>query len=418
MNALGRTGSVVAGLVGLSLLSGCAVGEGSATGAPSSDGDDVFAQMKPLELTFNHTNPSGGHFEAATVAFTDYIEEATGGKVTFQTFYASSLIPAAEAFSGVGSQVADVSYTTTIGFENQFPVADWLSPAMSLDTDPYPLGDLVNYAAANDFIANEPALQAEYEALNVKPLWFVSASPGDMLCKDPIEDLADASGRLTRSASARMTTEVEALGMTPLSMPFADLYEGLQRGAINCVYTTAGNTTFKPYKLTEVAKNYLPVNGWTPIAAAGYIINLDLWNSFSGELKQVFQEASTEAQRVHSQGAFEVVADFGATAEEDGINFLETGELREVMSGLHSDLNAGLAAQAPTGVENPEDLIQSLANYRAKWRELLADGVVADMPDDAAVDGEGLRDAFAESAETIDWDAFSDLLHEQTAAAG
>lgn len=417
MSGTRRAASTPAGLVGVALLlTACAGGEPSEPGSPGS-GDDAFAQMEPMQLTFNHTNPAGGHFEAAAVAFTEYIEEATGGKVTFETFYSGSLLPAAEAFTGVGSGLADVSYTTTIGFESQFPVADWLSPAMSVDHEPFPLGDLVNYVAVNDFIANEPALQAEYEALNVEPLWFVSSSPGDMLCTEPIEDLADASGRLTRSPGARITAEVEALGMTATSMPFADLYEGLQRGAINCVYTTAGSTTFKPYGLTEVATNYAAVNGWTPIAAVGYIVNQDLWDSFSEDLRRVFNEASIKAMSVHTQGAFDVVAEFGATAKADGVEFLETDELRKVISELQANLNSGLADDAPNGVDDPDRLIQSLADYRAKWRDLLADGVVAELPEDAAVDGEGLRAAFAESPELIDWNAFDALLQKQFAAA-
>jgi TRAP-type C4-dicarboxylate transport system substrate-binding protein len=412
----GRRALAAAGLAGsVLLLAACA---GSATtDAPTESGGDAFAQMEPMTLTFNHTNPPGGHFEAATVAFTDYIEEETDGKVTFETFYSGSLLPAAEVFTGVGTGLADISYTTTIGFEDRFPIADWLSPAMSVDPLPYPLGDLANYLAANDFIANEPALQAEYEALNVKPLWFVSASPGDMLCTDPVGDLDEASGKLTRSPSAQITAEVEALGMTPISMPFSDLYEGLQRGAVECVYTTAGNTTFKPYSLTEVAKNYAAVNGWVPIAAAGFVMNLDLWNSFPEELQQVFHEASLESMAVHSEGAFDVVAEFGATAEEDGVEFLETDELREVIADLHAELYDGLADDAPSGVENPDELMQHLVDTRAKWAELLEDGVVQ-VPEEAAVDGEGLRDAFASSADLVDWDALLALIQEQDADAG
>lgn len=406
----------VAGIAVTALLvGGCSANTEEAAGGSEADGDP-FASMEPLSLTFNHTNPSGGHFEAATTAFTDYIEEATGGKVTFETFYSGSLLPAAEVFTGVGSGLADVSYTTTIGFEDRFPIADWLSPAMSADPLPYPLGDLANYLAANEFVATEPALQAEYEALNVHPLWFVSSSPGDMLCTEPIETLADAEGRLTRSPSARITAEVDALGMTAISMPFSDLYEGLQRGAINCVYTTAGNTTFKPYGLTEVAKNYAAVNGWIPIAAAGYVINNDLWTSFSPELQQVFAEASIQSFIAHSEGAFGVVAEFGATAEADGVAFMETDELREVLADLHKDLNKGLADAAPAGVDDPEELIERLKEIRSRWADTLRSDVISGMSEEPAFDGEALREAFAGSGELINWEALRGILAEQKVA--
>jgi TRAP-type transport system periplasmic protein len=412
MAQMKRRVRIAVGIAGMALLAtACSGGEPTEAG---SAGDDAVAQTEPMELTFNHTNPSGGHFEAATVAFTDYIEKATDGKVTFQASYSGALLPADEVFTGVGSQIADVSFANMLGFDDQFPVSDWLSPAMSVDTLPYPLDDLVSYAASNDFITTEPALQAEYEALNVKPLWMISSQPGDMLCADPIDGPADASGRLTRSPSASLTAELEKLDMTPISMPFADLYEGLERGAIECVYTTAGNTTFKPYGLTEVAKYYAPVYGGKPLAAMGFVMNLDLWHSLSPELQRVFEEASVEAMRVHTEGAFEVIAEFGATAEEDGVQFLKTDELRAALADLHAEQNASLVEDAPAGVENPEALAQKLVDYRAKWAELLSDGVVAELPEDTPKDGEGLRDAFASSAETIDWNAFGKVLQDQT----
>ena len=135
-----KTSLAVVGLASIALLgAGCAP---TAATAPSSQAgaSDYFADMDPIELTFNHTNPPGGHFEAATVAFIDYIEGKTEGKVTVQPFYSGSLLPAAEVFSGVGSGLADISYTTTIGFEDYFPIGDWLTTAMSPDTRPFPWG--------------------------------------------------------------------------------------------------------------------------------------------------------------------------------------------------------------------------------------------------------------------------------------
>lgn len=398
------------------LVSGCSA---SAPESAPSDGsatdEERFADLEPMELVFNQTEPPGSHFADADTAFTEYITEATGGKVTFETHYSAALLPASETFGGVGAGVADVSYATPLPFAEQFPIAHWLSPAMSADKAPYPLGDLVNYAAVNDFIANEPIMQAEYEAQNVKPLWYISSSPGDMLCTDPIDSLEDAAGRMTRSGSAPLTNELDALGMTSISMPFVDLYEGLQRETIDCVYTTAGNTTFRPYSLTEVAKYYLALEGWTPVTALGYIVNLDRWNSFSPELQEVFHEAAIEAMATHTEGAFGTIAEFGATAEEDGVEFVDTTELRQVLSALHEDLIAELPTTAPASVDDPEQLIQSLTEYRAKWRDLIATQVLTEAPDESmtALDGDALRDAFAASNDLIDWDAFHSLIKEQ-----
>jgi len=58
------------------------------------------------------------------------------------------------------------------------------------------------------------------------------------------------------------------------------------------------------------------------VSPAVHVINLDRWNTLPEELQQVFHEASIQAMRTHAEGAFEVIAEFGATAKEDGVVFL------------------------------------------------------------------------------------------------
>lgn len=374
---------------------------------PAASGD-TFADLAPIELTLNHTNPAGGHFETSADAFTTYIEKATDGKVTFDVLYSGALLPASEAFSGVGSGIADISYTTTIGFEDHFPVGAWLSTVLSQDPQPFPKGDLVNHLAVNELVMSDLQIRGEFEALNVAPLWFASSSPGDMLCVEPISNSEDASGRLARSGGARLTEEIESLDMTAISMAFTDLYEGLQRGAIDCVYTTAGNTTFKPYGLSEVAKHYIPVNGWTPLAAAGFVINLDRWSSFSPALQQVFREASALSLASFTEGGLEVVADFGSTAEEAGVTFAEVPELQEDIAALHAERYEDLATSAPPGTTDAAALISTLDGLRAKYLDLVTPIVTVNA--DAAPDGEGLRIAFTESTRAVDWEAFTEIL--------
>ena len=393
-------------------IAGCS-GTPDSTNAEVGENDGAAVDIEPMELTFNHTNPAGGHFEAGTVAFTDYIEEATDGQITFQTLYSGSLLTADEAISGTGSGVADVSYTTTIGFDDEFPVGSWLSGALPEGDASYPLGTLANDAAVNEMIKNEPAIQSEYEAKNVHPLWFISATPGDMLCTEAVESLEDAKQIRARSGGGYMSAELEELGMASMTMPFADLYEGLQRDVLDCVYTTAGNTTFKPYGLTEVGSYYLPVQGWIPFAAAGFIINQDIWNSFSGEVQQIFEEASIETMVAHSKGAAEVVADFGATAEAEGVEFMETVELRERLAEVHEDRYENMVDDAPSTVDDPEQLISNLGEYQQKWIDLLSGDAVPDSEVSGGLDGEELRVAYEDAADEIDWDTYHSLLLEE-----
>ena len=74
-----------------------------------------------------------------------------------------------------------------------------------------------------------------------------------------------------------MSTLIEALGATPVTMSFKEVYPALQRGLVDCAITspTSGNTGNWP----EVTTHFLPLGiSWSVNA---HFINLDKWNSFS-----------------------------------------------------------------------------------------------------------------------------------------
>ncbi|MFZ5549757.1 MAG: TRAP transporter substrate-binding protein [Pseudomonadota bacterium] len=62
--------------------------------------------------------------------------------------------------------------------------------------------------------------------------------PAQMLfCKRPLVGLADLSGRRVRTASATQADWVEALGGKAVTMPFAELTQGLRSGGLDCAIT-------------------------------------------------------------------------------------------------------------------------------------------------------------------------------------
>lgn len=388
--------------------------------AGGSDADstpeETLESMTPIVLSYNNPQPAGGHYENVADAYLGYIEEKTDGKVTFDRYFAGSLLPVAEAYSGVGSGLADISFATTIGFNTEFPTIDWLSGALSQNKQAYPLGDLVNYSATNELILSDPAIQEEFAALNVKPIFMASSQPGDMLCREPVETLADAAGLMTRSPSAHITAEVEALGMTPVSMAFPELYEGLQRGVLDCVYTTAGAATFKSFGMTEVAKYYSALQGWTPTAASGYVMNLDVWNSLPTEVQRIFDEAAVEAMVAQARGILDQIAEFADTADADGVVFTDTSELSRTLQSHQDAVYSELVGSAPPSVEDPQDVLDTFNDMRATWLTKLTG--VAGEPGPVATDSETVKERYSSAPDAVDWDEYTSLLLASPGFAG
>src|SRR5690606_31004763 len=62
-----------------------------------------------------------------------------------------------------------------------------------------------------------------------------------LACAEPLTTLEDLKGKQIRVGPQAQFGQIEALGATPVAVAFADLYESLQRGIVDCM--TIGLTT-------------------------------------------------------------------------------------------------------------------------------------------------------------------------------
>jgi len=95
------------------------------------------------------------------------------------------------------------------------------------------------------------------EKFNAKPLAVWPYGPQVFYCNADISSLDDFEGLKVRSYTSSMSTLIEALGATPVTMSFKEVYPALQRGVVDCAITspTSGNTGNWP----EVTTHFLPL---------------------------------------------------------------------------------------------------------------------------------------------------------------
>ncbi len=119
------------------------------------------------------------------------------------------------------------------------------------------------------------------EKFNAKPLTIWPYGPQVFYCNAAITGLDSFEGLKVRSYTSSMSTLLEAIGATPVTMSFKEVYPALQRGVVDCAITspTSGNTGNWP----EVTTHFLPLGiSWSVNA---HFINLDKWNGFTIEEK-------------------------------------------------------------------------------------------------------------------------------------
>ncbi len=94
---------------------------------------------------------------------------------------------------------------------------------------------------------------AEFPGTKAIALW--TSEPNIMIMKDKeIRTPADLAGLKIRVAGATAAEVAQALGATPVQMPINEVYNALQTGLIDGVFT--GASTLSDFKLDEVANSY------------------------------------------------------------------------------------------------------------------------------------------------------------------
>jgi TRAP-type C4-dicarboxylate transport system substrate-binding protein len=119
-----------------------------------------------------------------------------------------------------------------------------------------------------------------------------------LISKKPIRTMDDLKGLKVRSFGAIYPKILQKLGAVPVNIPFHEVYEGLQRGTVDAALTSYGAAF--AYKNFEVAKYLSDISFGADAVYATYI-NLDLYNSWPQNLKNLFNEIVKEAEAMSDQ---------------------------------------------------------------------------------------------------------------------
>lgn len=133
---------------------------------------------------------------------------------------------------------------------------------------------------------------AEKFGVSAAAIW--PFGPQVFLCNADISSLDDLNGLKVRSFTASMSTLLENLGATPVTLSFPEVYPALQRGVATCGVTspTSSNTG----KWPEVTTHLYPLSVSGSVQA--HMVNLDWLNRLGNEDRATFDEvmATMEAE--------------------------------------------------------------------------------------------------------------------------
>ena len=145
---------------------------------------------------------------------------------------------------------------------------------------------------------------------------YIAPWPGAGLwTKKKVTTLADLKGLKTRTYDKNGALVMEAVGATPLALPFSEVYTSLQTGVIDSVMTSS--PTAVDAKFWEVLKYFEPLN--ITIATNMVTVNLKAFEKLPKAQQDALVKAGKEMEKSHVGARRKWDEDMVAISNKNGI---------------------------------------------------------------------------------------------------
>jgi TRAP-type transport system periplasmic protein len=322
-------------------------------------GPTITYDGPPIEARFSHFLGPSTPLTIVTERAIERLKAESNGKLNITMFYNNSLHDSQRGgFEGVAGGISQISTCYS-----------WINPGgFNLQ-----LGLQLPFLFQRSTVGAHAIMQlyGEYfkEDYEAKGVLFARATltpPQQLLTRDdPINTLADLSGKRMMASGTIPTDITTAFGAVPVPLTVAEYYSGFQQGVIDVmVLHDAG---LKQFRMTELAKARTVTNLWAnPIE---YCMNADFVNSLPPDLKELFflwlqrlnhAEAELYFDGVAATGREELAAAGAVTVE------LPEAEMAAFKAAAAPVVEAWIAKQEAEG----RPARQFLADLTAKVAEL------------------------------------------------
>lgn len=250
------------------------------------------------------------------------LETRSDGNITVEFFWSESLGKSTELLELVGQGAVELASPAPSYYASKLPL-------MNVTYLPMIFPDNGLARQTSEAVAALPSVVAEHDRNNVVPILWTSLPTYHILCTKRIETLADFEGARMRSYGEYVPRLWDSLGAVNVTVLAPEIYEGLQRGNIDCSYLP--DDFAMAYKLQEVADYYIDLN-FGAISGWPIYVNQDLWDGWSDTTRALFEEVGAEAAAMDQ----DIVSQSGANARaaflEAGMELVEFTETDELIA--------------------------------------------------------------------------------------
>lgn len=251
----------------------------------------VMPSVAPAQSLMRISIATGGdsHQKTAIDTFAREIEQRTNGRYKILTYYAGALGGEREAIESVQLGTQELTWTSS------GPIPLFVPETKIIDV-PFLFRDYAHARAVLDGPIGQ-ALLAKFDAKGIKALaWGENGFRHMTNGKHPVNGPEDLKGLKMRTMENPVHIQAyKAFGITPVPMPFGDVYMALQRGTVdgqeNPLLVISAN------RFDRVQK-YMTLTGHV-YSAGIFLMNKVVFDKLSDADKKIFLEAARVAAKAN-----------------------------------------------------------------------------------------------------------------------
>ena len=234
------------------------------------------SSVRTLKFTTLYT--SAREMFATPQYFVTEIEKRTQGRIKFQIFPGSSLVPTNQFVSSVDKGVLDVAFAVPSYEGGLWPITD-MGTVFGAPNVTYE-----KWRTVHDQVLD---IMNKNINLNVVILSMPHVVVYHLCSRKPLTGKAsDFKGLLVRGTGTSFDASIRALSGSPVAIPSPESYMALQRGTVDASMVTF-DLYFSP-KLYEPAPYFMMIPTGCATFGQYFIINKGVWNSLPDDIQKIF----------------------------------------------------------------------------------------------------------------------------------
>lgn len=294
------------------------------------------------------------------------VTKDTNGSLTFETFPGGAMGGGKAALNIVRDGLVDSAFINPGYMPSNLPVGAMVGSMFAPTT-------FATTGAENELeLFDCPGCTNELKKNGVKQLTYYATSTYSLMCAKPIKTTDDIKGLKVRTSGGYNFLATK-LGAIPVNLTAGEMYEGLQRGQLDCVLGAPG--FMLSYNLVDLVKTVIDMPLGVYHGISFYNMKQSVWDDLSKDEKTVMIKHLPEL--VAEVGTIYIKENEQARelAKKKGIEYIAPDDkMRAAFESFKKDEFKRILAKAnKDGIKNAEATLTLFNEKIAKWSKMVND---------------------------------------------